>query len=380
MSSCHIFATDRHIFRLQRDIAGEASPALHLHSLRPYEPLDRHLLDNAQCVVLEVDPQSDLSLERMERLRRSHPSLPLIVATENADLKLTRLLLRQGVFDVVSLPFDVAELLPQIMEACASQADTSVPTGSPMASIFGATGGVGATTVITHLAAAIARDPRCPRSCCIVDLDLQFGDVANYFGVTPSTSVLDLLEAGERLDDEMVRDAAIDTGRGPFVLGAPSTISPIEEVDIDRLLRLLELVRQRFDFVLLDLPGAWTNWALSAAMACRKTFVLTDQTINGIRQAKRCLELFRSVEIPVGDVGVIVNRMERRLLQGISTDDIENALGREVVRTLSLEKSGIAEAQDQGLLLEEVARKARFSRDVADLAADLCERLCEAKP
>lgn len=370
--NCHVFAKPEHVARLEHLLADRRNTPLTLHPIAGHEPLPPGSIKQAQCIILEVDPLDRSSLARMEQVRAARPSIPIIAAIENADFNLTRVLIRQGVFDVLALPFEVDEVLSRVMDAGATMAASSSTHLAPMVAVVGATAAVGATTVLTHLAAAISHSDMLPGRCCIVDLDLQFGQVANYFGVEPASSVLELLEAGERLDNELVRNAAIDTGRGPIVLAAPTTIAPFEEVDVDRLLRLLEIVRQEFDFVLIDLPANWTNWTLSAVAAASGVFLVTDQSLRGLRQAKRCLELFDSVDIPATAISVLVNSFEKRMLQRINISDVVSTLNRPVRATFACEKDGLTEAQDQGLLLPQVARKARFSQDIAAFADELC--------
>jgi pilus assembly protein CpaE len=369
--NCHVFAKPEHIAELERQLADQRNAAMTLHAIAGHEPLPLTTIKQAQCIVLEVDPRDRSSLARMEQVRASRPSIPIIAAIENADFNLTRVLIRQGVFDVLSLPFDADEVLSRIMDASATVAARSSVQLAPMVAIVGANASIGATTVLTHLAAALSHNGKFTGRCCIVDLDLQFGQVASYFGVEPSSSVLDLLEAGERLDSELVRNAATDTGRGPIILAAPPTISPFEDVEVDRLLRLLEIVRKEFDFVLLDLPTNWTNWTLSAVAAASGVFLVTDQSIRSLRQAKRCLELFESVDIPANAISILVNSFEKRLMQRIGLNEVEAALNRPVRATFAREKNGLSEAQDQGLLLPQVARKAPFSRDIAALADEI---------
>ena len=369
--NCHVFAKREHIACLEEALLDGRNSSLTLHAVAGHEHLFPEVLRHAQCIILEVDPRDELSLARMEQVRRTRPSMPIIAAIENADFNLTRVLVRQGVFDVVTLPFDAQEVLSRVMDAGATLASNAGTKLAPLVAVANSAGGMGATTIVTHLAAAISQGGK--HRCCVVDLDLQFGQVANYFGMAPTTSVLDLLEAGERLDSDLVLNAAVESDQGPFVLAAPSAIAPLEQVDVDRLLHLLEIVREEFDFVLIDLPANWTNWTLSALLASSEILLLTDQTINGLRQAARTLDLFASIEISTEDIDIVVNRFEKRLLQKIGLDDITKVLKREVRATLALEKSGLRAAQDQGLLLDRVVRKARFSQDIASLAAQLCQ-------
>jgi pilus assembly protein CpaE len=156
--NCHVFAKREHLARLEVPSGPGAhrSPILTLHEVASHEHLFPEVLRHAQCVILEVDPKDELSLGRMEQVRRARPNLPIIAAIEEADIKLTRVLIRQGVFDVVTLPFDQDEVLSRVMDASATVAAESKVQVAPMVSVVGAVGGMGATTVITHLASAIA--------------------------------------------------------------------------------------------------------------------------------------------------------------------------------------------------------------------------------
>jgi pilus assembly protein CpaE len=220
--NCHVFAKPEHVSGLEQQLAGRRNTGLTLHAIAGHEPLPLSAIKQAQCIVLEVDPNDRSSLARMEQARSSRPNVPMIAAIENADFNLTRVLIRQGVFDVLPLPFDADEVLSRVMDASATAAARTPVQLAPMAAVVGSNAGVGATTVLTHLAAAMAQNGMFRGRCCIVDLDLQYGQVASYFGVEPTSSVLELLEAGERLDSELIRNAAIDTGQGAFVLAARS--------------------------------------------------------------------------------------------------------------------------------------------------------------
>ncbi len=341
----------------------------------PTAEVTSDVLSRASTLVLEVDPTDSASMARLSDVRMRRPSLPVIVALEHADLRMTRTLIRQGIADVASLPFDVIELSGQLLEVAAKHAPSHDGSLAPMVSLVRAAGGVGATTVITHLAEAMASCHGRAQEVCVIDLDLQFGQVANYMGLSPQTTVLDLLEASERLDSDLVRDAAVAAPQGIFVIGAPSQIAPLEEVDVDRLLNLVNVARQTFDFVLLDLPSNWTNWTLSAALACNEILVLTDQSITGLRQTKRVVDLFDMMQVSRENVRIVVNRVEKKLFQTIGVNEVADTLSREVSATIARDKGDLQMAQDRGVLLSEGSRKSAFIKDIDRLADQICDRV-----
>ena len=323
----------------------------------------------AKVLVLEVDPACPESLRRIAKLRSEREDLPIIAALSKADVSLVRTLIRQGISDVAVLPFAPEELASQILDASTRLAELA-PKGalSPMFTVVRSTGGCGATTVVTHLAAALAKADHTGRGVCVIDLDLQSGDVASYVGLHPKVTVSALIDAGDRLDSHLLSSAITETAYGFSLIAAPEGIAPMDAIDVDQLLRVLSLARRQFGTVLLDLPADWTNWSLSAVMASSEVLLITDLSIASLRQAKRRLELLRSVGEGAGHIKVVVNRAERRLFKTIGVDEVSQALDCAVAASLSSEGATLRSAQDQGLLVTDVASRSKFAGEIRALA------------
>ena len=331
--------------------------------------LPADVVRSARVLVLEVDPACPESLRRIAKLRSEREDLPIIAALSKADVSLVRTLIRQGISDVAVLPFAPEELASQILDASTRLAEL-VPKGalSPMFTVVRSTGGCGATTVVTHLAAALAKADHTGRGVCVIDLDLQSGDVASYVGLHPKVTVSALIDAGDRLDSQLLSSAVTETVYGFSLIAAPEGIAPVDAIDVDQLLRVLSLARRQFGCVLLDLPADWTNWSLSAVMASSDVLLITDLSIASLRQAKRRLELLRSVSEGGERIKVVVNRAERRLFRTIGVEEVSEALGCEVAASLSSEGGTLRSAQDQGLLMGDVASRSKFSGEIRGLA------------
>lgn len=371
-SDVYVVANVSEIDRLRAGSAMRRLAEFQSVALPPSEPVPADVIANAFLLVIEVDPSDRASMRRIAQVRHSRPDLPLIVALHDANVAAVRTLVRQGVNDVATIPFDLEELTMQLLDLAAqvrNDAAAQLPL-SPLVSVVRSNGGSGATTVVTHLAAAIAANSGRTSRPCLIDLDIQLGNVGAALGKSAKTSVCDLLEAGDRLDAEFFGSAAVDSGRGFDIVIAPEPITPLETVDVDQLIHLLSVARRSYDPVLLDLPANWTNWTLSTALASTDVVLITDLTIPGLRQAKRKLELFDSVGVQRERVRIVVNRVERRLFKTIGVDEVKATLGIPVFATLAVDPV-LASAQDQGLLAFEANRKSRFAADIATLAAQL---------
>ena len=371
----YVVANPREVERLRTAAGLRRLAELNCVPLSPAEPIPSEVVARAAVLVVEVDPTDKASLRRIAQVRAARRDLPLVVALHDASAPAIRTLVRQGVDDVVSIPLDLDDLATQLLDLVA-QIQSSVAAQAPLAplvSVVRSTGGSGATTVVTHLAAALAEHSGRPNGACVIDLDIQFGNVAMSLGCEAKTTVVDLLEAGDRLDAELMQAGAVDSGRGFDVIAAPFAITPLENIDVDRLLHMLTVARREYGSVLVDLPANWTNWTLSTALASTDIVLVTDLTIAGLRQAKRRVELFDTVGLARERLRIVVNRVEKRLFRAIGVEEVRRTLGHPVYATLAADPNVLSSAQDQGLLAWEANRRSRFAADIADLAERLAQ-------
>lgn len=352
-------------------------PEVRVVAIDGAEPLSPEVLRSTEILVLEVDSANRASLDRLESVRRSRPDLPIVAAVERADIPLMKLLLHHDINDVVSLPFDIASLTTEIYNVGAKLADSETVL-APSICVTGAAGRGGATSILLHLANEFVHQADHPIRCCIIDLALQSGQLADYAGLKTSRSILSLLEADDRLDPDMLRNVATKSSEGVFVISAPSEILPMEQIDVDQVMRIVALARNEFDLVLIDMPPVWTNWSLSVAAESERIVMIVEQNLANLRQARRYLSLFREVGITEGNVDIVVNRAAKRRFVSITVQDVADTLGHDVIGTIREDRGELSQALDEGKLITQINRKNVFAQDVADLAQSLSDLIGEA--
>ena len=345
------------------------------------DPLPTAQLSGASMIIVEVDPASRNTLERVDRLRSEFPMVPIIAGLGQVDIATSRQLLRRGVSDIVALPFTLDELVTSIVDTAeqiaASGADETKL--SPFVAVIKSIGGAGSTTIATHLAAQMVHDMGEGKRACVIDLDLQAGDIASYLGCTPRLNLADLLEAGDRLDGDLVRSVTAQGHELVDVIAPPSDIVPVESVDFEQLMRIVNIVRHQYDLVLVDLPASFTNWSLSTVYAADLSLLVGTLTIPSLRHAKRQLDFLVSMGIPKDTVHVILNRVENRLFKAINSSDASEALKHPVFATVSEDGAVLQSAQDQGQLVYAIQKRSKFSKDIMHLSELLAQRIAEAE-
>ena len=371
-----IVASEKYVGQLEAKITPQEREGISFLPVGPNADVPKELLTKANCVVVEIDQAVPESLERLNRIRRDAPNLPQVVALAGATLALVRTMLKQGVADVVSLPFDTDELLQASISAVEAAAARGPETGSlaPAIAVVGSLGGIGATTIASNLADELGRSCSDKRGACLIDLDVQFGSVAPMIGLAPRRGLHDLLVSGNRLDGAFLRSVATKHSDHLHVIAAPDEIAPLESVETDQLLQVLDYARSEFDFVVMDLPANWTSWNLSAVLAANLVLVVVSLEIASLRQARRELDLFRSAGVDPKRIAVVVNRMEKRLFRVIGLDEVNKALDLPIIGSVHRDSQLLANAQDQGLLARQAHKKAQFVSDIEALADAVAKR------
>ncbi|MGH6781135.1 MAG: AAA family ATPase, partial [Sphingomonadaceae bacterium] len=335
------------------------------------------IAQRSQVIVVEVDPNSEASLRRIAALRASHPRLAIVAAVRNASIPVVRTLLRSGVNDVLGLPLasnELAAALERIREDMAKAEPTEAALGK-VVSVIKSVGGVGATTLATQGASVHARrDARHDRETCLFDLDLQFGNAGTYLGVTPKLTLSDLLEAGSRVDGDLLRSATVQTASGLHVVAAPHEIMPLESVGADQIFDIVDLATREFDTVFIDLPGNWTNWSLSLVARSDVVLLVAELSIASLRQAQRQLKLLERQGLGNIPVQVVINRVQKKLFRSIDLSDAAKALNHPINFSIANDFALVETALDQGVLIDEIKAKSRVSRDI-EAILDGCNEL-----
>lgn len=331
-------------------------------------------LFGAKVAVVEVDGENADSVDRFQALAKA-VKVPLFAASYDPPLALVRKLLHSGAVDVIPLPLSMDELdaaIASLGDAATERSATATQAPQPakLVTFIKSVGGVGATALLTQLAIRFAQNEAAHgRDVCLIDLDVQFGDVAFQLGLKPRFSLTDLVDAGTRLDGHLLRATTIEHGSGLDVIAAPSDMMPIESLPGDHLLEIVDVAAREFGTLFVDLPSNWTNWSLSLVARSDLVLLITDLRVASLNRARRQLDLLKSQDLGDVEIRVVVNRYDKGMARTVSLADARKALGREIAFTIANDFPLMRMAIDRGIPIQEIRRKTQLSRDL-DLLDD----------
>ncbi|MGH9379451.1 MAG: AAA family ATPase [Thermoanaerobaculia bacterium] len=302
-------------------------------------------------IVVDLESDPHVGLLFIQYLVESGQPGAMVAAGRELSQELLLQAIQAGVTEVLAKPLDrdkVREALRRVLRKTGRMVAKEERRADPghAITLFGAKGGVGTTTLATNLAVAIHRLTR--QRTLLLDLDVELGGTGFLLGLEPRFSLLDLLRNFHRLDSGLLDSFIAHHGSGIEVLAAPHQPVDFDAVNGDRMRQVLGLVREHYDWVVIDRPRTF-----HAALHCiledaDDALLVTTPDLQALRNIVRSLPLIqrlqgsRSRQPP----RLVVNRY--RPDQAVTLKEIEETVGLEVFGTLRDDSRALDESINEG--------------------------------
>lgn len=250
------------------------------------------------------------------------PHVGVVLLSSDPSIDVLRAAMSAGIRSVTRLPLTFAELSAAIVDAnewsqavreqfaSVGEVQRTDRSRGRVVAVAGSKGGVGTTTVALQLALEVQRrDP--DRRVCLVDFDLQTGDVRSYLDVAHRRSVTDLIEVASELTTGHLTDAMFTHPTGLRVLLPPVNGEDAEDLDGGTAARVLGGIRARFDTVVLDVGCTATVATVTAVEVADEVLVVCTPDVVSLRSANRLIGLWRRLQARDGGIHVVLNRTSR---------------------------------------------------------------------
>ncbi|MDP3738232.1 MAG: AAA family ATPase [Hyphomonadaceae bacterium] len=286
-------------------------------------------------------------------------------------------LLQAGADDVMSTRPDSMEITRTLVRAKAVTKEFLASRGSEspedldtrLIVFIHAAGGQGATTLAVNTAVQLQSRIKDGRGgACLIDLDLQFGDVHLHLDLSHHSRLLDVLKAPERLDRRMLDDLMISAPNGLKVLTTPETPLPLDALSQETIERILSLARRRYRYVVVDMPAALARWTETTLHKADHIFLVTEVNVPAIRAARRLLETIRDERVTRAPITVIANRYSSKVeFNRLPIQQAARALDREINVVMPNDYRLVMESLDQGVPVSTLRPQSKLSQAIAEI-------------
>ncbi len=321
------------------------------------ECVDRLKAQDHALAVIELRQPHQFDLGALERLapRGMKLAFPVIVIADGLNEHETRQLVRLGVVDWLPRPAVTQELPDAARRALGAVAHNANGTHANIISVMPAVGGSGASTLSIAALEMLARVKKVPRAeCCIVDLNLTSGTIADYLDTPARLDLREIATTPERLDAQLFEVMLSHSNDGFGVLAAIPSLTIDQHIDDKIISRLLDLAVAKFTQIVIDMPSVWMPWSDTILRGSDKFYFVTDLSVTGLRHARRLAEQVSSrTGVPL-DGSILVNKVGWFDNAGLTKKDAADVLGSLLGGFIADGGKHVRAAQNQGQLLTSV--------------------------
>jgi len=354
------------------------------------EMLGRGAMAGDEVLIVCVEAQDELTLEPVDAFVRAAKKANYTIVLIAKDVSPTALhhLLRLGADDFAPYPLpdhalaNIFERLRDKQSAAPSQTERRKSRSGVILPVYGAAGGVGSSTFAVNLAWEMATSTRKDdMRVALVDFDFQFGSVATLLDIPRREAVFNLLTEPETLAGDTLAQAMTSYKSVLAVLTSPPEVMPLDIVDADFIERMLRILQSRYDFIIIDLPKALTDWSAAVLTQSETYFSLLELDMRSAQNLMRYLRVLRGEDLPGEKIQYILNRAPgfADLNGKTRVGRFSESLGVEINIFLPDGGKAVTQSGDQGEPLANSAAKNPLRKEIKKIAATLVDLTIEAR-
>ncbi|MGY1741094.1 MULTISPECIES: AAA family ATPase [unclassified Blastococcus] len=342
----------------------------------PADParLFEQLVDGELPEVLAIGPAASPAevLALAARLDVQCPGISVVLIADPTP-ELWQAAMRAGIRDLVPPSADQAELRAAIDRAGAAATgrrrvlrpveETARYTGRVI-TVASPKGGVGKTTVATNLAVGLTA--AAPQSTVLVDLDVQFGDVAYALGLVPEYALPDVVHGPASEDTMVLKTFLTQHPSGLYAVCGAESPAAGDRVTAEDVSRLLAALAREFRYVVVDTAPGLSEPTLAALDRATDVVMLSSMDVPGVRGLRKELDVLRELcMIPAGR-HVVMNFADPK--GGLSVRDVETTIGTGVDVVLP-RSAAVPLSTNEGVPLLQSGRRDPMTKELRRLVA-----------
>jgi pilus assembly protein CpaE len=318
-------------------------------------------------------------LASADRLLQHHAEVGAILVANELSTALLQQALRAGVKDVLTAPISSEQLFEAVERVANTLKAAPVSPNSPaplslddgggdlgtVVTVFSTKGGSGKSVIAVNLAVVLAM--RSDRPVCLVDADLQFGDIAVMLKLAPQHTIVDAVASLDRLDATLLQSLmTLHPSSGLHVLAAPLEPAFADQIGAAEMVKIVETLRKTHAYVIVDTPAYFNDVVLGLIEVSDQVLLVAGLDVPNIKNVKIGLQTLRLLNTPKEKLRLVLNRANSKAKLDVG----------EVERTLQITADSlipsdvvVPQSVNKGIPVVLSAPKSAVARSLVELAS-----------
>lgn len=271
----------------------------------------------------------------------------VVIMTDKVSISLVNEAAKRGIRQVFDFSVDAEEFtaalgeVNEIEQRLMGQLKIEKRVRAKVIAFYGVKGGVGTTSIVTNVAAALASRGK---KVILLDFDLQYGDSNLFLDVESKDTIVELARDPEGISIEKVNAAAATHSTGFSILCPPKTPEYADYITPEHTRKIIENVRPYFEYILIDMGTNFAETTLVALENCDEIQVITNLNVPCLKGTKAVMNVLDTLR--VADKAKLVITKNRSSL--IKIKDFENLMLRKAYATITSDRNISDNAMNSG--------------------------------
>jgi pilus assembly protein CpaE len=327
-------------------------------------------LDPCDLLILETEKDFGQDFQLIQHLQVSGKVKEVFLTSPHFEPDLLLQAMRAGVKEFFSQPIKKEEVMAGLLKyrerkGVLQQQGTEKKRGK-LIYLIGSKGGVGTTTIAVNLSASLC-ESNGTSSVALMDMDLPFGQVPTFLNIESSFNWGEVLKNMPRVDETFLMGVLSKHRSGIYVLPSPTFLDGVFTETPERIEQLLGLMRNMFDFILIDGGERLDPVSLRMLEMSDAILMVTVLNLPSLTNTKKLLWTFQKLGFPSRDnIRIIANRYQKK--SSISVKEAEEAVSEKIHWLVANDYHLTMSAIHQGKTISEVASGSEVGKSLRELA------------
>lgn len=258
---------------------------------------------------------------------------------------------------------------PKVPEVCAvlTRTESNSDNSSAIVCFMGAASGDGSSTIALNTAYTLSDHYK--KSTVIIDMDFQFGMIARTLDLTSPYGIKEIFAHSGRTIDNTLLSRMVVPYRGKLnAIAAPNDLAFWPDVEVDMILGLLSTLKERYEYIIIDLPHIWSGWTAAALAQSTHSIMVAQLWLRSVTHTARLLSAWKETGISDKNIQIVINRSGARFKEALTAKDYETICHKKIDYYFANDIRTIAMAENQGQTITELPGRSQLAQQFQEFA------------
>ncbi len=327
-------------------------------------------------VLMDINMPVMDGIKATEEISVSVPETTVIIMSVQGEQEYLKKAMSAGAREFITKPFSSDEIIRTVVKTYEIEArrkeNSAVPKAkeeirSKVVTVFSTKGGVGKTTIASNLAVSIARATK--KKVALMDLDLQFGDVAIMLNVTVKNTISDLIKEINMLDESTMDDYLVTHFSGVRVLPAPLKPEYAEYITSSHVEKIIKTLKESYHYIIIDTSASFHETVLTSLDMSDRILLVSTLDLPTIKNIKSGLDIMESLHYPKEKINIVLNKASEQF--GIKYRDFEDTLKHSIWCFIPEDSQTVITSANKGFPFVMTRTETKVAKAILGIASEL---------